>query len=101
MAKKHTKKQTEIPGTERKGVPEIEAAADELREARAELKAATKARDAKAAALIAAMREHQVTKYVFEDGDDETVVDLEQLDKVKVRTRSKAPPAQGATAGAN
>lgn len=97
--KKTTKKQQEIPGTERTGVPDIEAAADELRKARAELKSATKARDAKAAALIASMREHNVTKYVFEDGEDETVIDLEQLDKVKMRTRNKN--ALPASAGAN
>lgn len=95
MAGKKRAKQTEIPGTERKSIKEIEDAAEAVRAARVEVKDATKARDAKVLTLIAEMRKHGVMTYRWEDDDEEEItIDLESKDQVRVRVKSKAPPAQ-------
>lgn len=96
MAGKKRAKQTEIPGTERKSIREIEDAAEAVRAARVEVKDATKARDAKVLTLIAEMRKHGVTTYRWDSDEDEEEItlDLESKDQVRVRVKSKAPPAQ-------
>ncbi len=67
MAK--SKKQTEIPGTEKKRVDEIEDAAEALRDASDALKKATKKRDEAKDRLREAMQKHKVKTYPLEEFD--------------------------------
>lgn len=84
------KKQTEIPGTERKRVPEVETAANELREVRTERMELQKTEGQLQDALIDVMRKHSVTVYKFDGQEDELVVELVDQTKVKVRKASTA-----------
>lgn len=84
------KKQTEIPGTERKRVPEVETAANALRAVRLERMDLQKTEGERVDTLIAVMREHDVKLYKFDGEEDELVVELVDQTKVKVRKADTA-----------
>ena len=83
--------QTTIPGTERKHIPEVEAAALEYRNARDHRMELTKIEVAKKAALIAVLQKFGITVYKFDDDENEEVtVELREKTSVKVRKSSSA-----------
>lgn len=102
MAKqKRVHKQAQLPGHEKSGHPAVEEAADEVREAIAEVKAVTRERDAKIATLVNVMKEHGVTEYEFDEGEHEKViVNHKVVDKILIRTKRKAPPKGAVTENA-
>jgi hypothetical protein len=80
------KQQTEIPGTERKMISEVEHAASELRmtcTSRIELQ---KVEAEQRLELIEIMKKHGITVYKFHD-DDEGELTVEATDKTKVSVR--------------
>lgn len=84
------KKQTEIPGTERKCVAAVEDAANALRAVRLERMELQKAEAEQVTELIDVMRKHDVKLYKFEGEEDELVVELVDVTKVKVRKANTA-----------
>ena len=63
-------KQEQIPGTERKVIPAITKAAEELKAVRTERVKLTKDEGVKVQELIAVMKEHDLTDYEDPDGND-------------------------------
>ncbi len=91
------RKQQEIPGTERKQHPEIEAAAAayvDVRDERAEL---SKRETQKKLELLAVMRAHKLSVYKFYDQQgEELVARIDDGDpKVSVRKTGEAEPEIG------
>jgi predicted Mrr-cat superfamily restriction endonuclease len=79
------KKQTEIPGTERKVNRAIEEKAAILRKFRTSRLNAQKKELAAQADLLDVMQAEKVTRYVFEDDGEELEVLVADVTKVKVR----------------
>lgn len=75
------KKQLEIPGTEPVTIPEIEEAADTYVALRDKRMALTQKEIDARAVLIAAMDEHKLTSYRYDDN----VVTVEPSEKVHVK----------------
>ncbi len=99
MAKKKNARarQSSIPGTERKVHKDVRAAAEQYVEARDERMECTEIEVDKKAALIKAMRKHDLTEYVDEDA--ELIVTLTEGEaKIKVRKLHK-PEAEEAANG--
>jgi len=98
-----TRRQTQIPGTERKSVPEVEEAALGYIEARDERMTHTKREKQKKLELLAVMRAHRVTKYKFDDAEgEELMVSLEDKEPdVSVRKTgdAEAPVGEGMPTG--
>jgi hypothetical protein len=84
-------KQTQIPGTERTSIPEVEEAAVAYRTARDERMAMQENETALQAALVEAMTKHgcEVYKYTDDDGEDMKVFVIDSK-KAKVK-KVKAP----------
>lgn len=81
--------QTQIPGIERKTIPEVEQAAKIYRDARDARMAKTKDEVAKRDALVAVMQENKVKLYKFDGPDgEELTVELDEKWKVKVKTKT-------------
>lgn len=87
MTKKSKPKQTNIPGTERKSIAEIDEAAEAYRDARDERMKLTEEERETHEALLEVMKRHGVTdRYVYVDDDgDELEVSVADVVKVKVR----------------
>jgi len=80
------RKQMQIPGTERKEVPEIETAAEAYREVRDERAALSKRESMKRMELLAIMRAHGVKLYRYLDNEGlelEVIVDDEPTVRVR------------------
>lgn len=80
------KKQTTIPGTERKTHADVAKAAEAYVDARDKRMALTKKEVETKAALAAAMRKHKLETYVVEGDDEDLEVTFEQgEEKLKVK----------------
>ncbi len=86
------KKQMQIPGTERKSVPEVEAAAEAYRDVRDERCELSKREKQKKLELLAVMKAHKVKKYKYDDEQgEEILVSLDDRDpEVSVRKTGEA-----------
>lgn len=82
--------QVQIPGTERKTIPAIEAAANAYRDARDTRMEHTKVEVAKKADLIRVMQEHKVALYKF-DGPEGEELTAELKDETTVKVKTKTP----------
>lgn len=80
--------QTQIPGTERPAIDEIEEAAEKLRVVRKKRMDLTEDETQLAAALDEAMKKHSVTlyRYAGPEGEDFEAVAVESQRKVKAPT---------------
>ncbi|HVY79879.1 MAG TPA: hypothetical protein VG994_02765 [Steroidobacteraceae bacterium] len=79
-------KQTFIPGTEPDTSPELEEAADRLREAEAAVKAAQEVKATRGEALVFAMQNASVSKYRYTDSEGRSwVVRLKRKDRVVIK----------------
>ena len=88
-----TKRQQEIPGTERKAIGEIDSAAEAYIEIRDERMALTKQEVEKKGALMAAMQKHKLDTYCDENAVPALLVTLVPgEDKVKVRRAEDEDP---------
>jgi hypothetical protein len=86
MSKRKKQKQMTIPGTERKEIPEIEAAAEAYREVRDERAELSKQERLKKLELLALMRAHKCTLYRYSDEDgEEHEIAASEDPKVKIR----------------
>lgn len=94
------KAQTEIPGTERPSIPEVEEAAEDYRALRDERMAlAEKEAEAKRT-LITKMKAHNQTAYRYEDNDGvERKVILDEKTNAKVAKVKRENPDEGSTVG--
>lgn len=78
--------QTQIPGTERVCIAEVERAAIDYRSVRDERMALTKLETTARDRLLATMTEHDVTLYRYTDGENEDItVEVKTSSKVRVR----------------
>lgn len=78
--------QTQIPGTERQYIAEVEAAANAYRNARDERMELTKLEVVRRDELIRVMGEHKLDVYKYDDDEGvELTVKLDTKTKVKVR----------------
>ncbi len=99
MAKKTAKKvkQLKIPGTERKGIREVDDAAEAFRIARDKRMAMTKVEKEKKTLLMGIVKKHGLESYVYddEDGEEEEVLyKAETAEDVKVKkVKAKPDPA--------
>jgi hypothetical protein len=85
------KQQTlDAPGMERKRIPQVEAAANKLRETRTERMELQKLEATQQDELVEKMREHGVRLYKFDGEDDELIVELKDKTKVQVRKATTA-----------
>ena len=75
----------DAPGMERKRIPEIEDAANELRGTRTEHMGLQKLEAEQQETLVSVMRAHGVKLYKFDGDEDELVVELDDVTKMKVR----------------
>lgn len=90
------RKQMQIPGTERKEIPDVEKAAEAYREVRDERAELSKREAQKKLELLAVMRANKVTIYRYHDGNGEeleAIIDDEP--KVRVRKTGEAEPEVG------
>ncbi len=81
------KKQTEVPGTERESIPEVDAAAADVYElTRERLDIQEKEKNARAK-LMDLMKKHKLTSvgYVYEDGEERYDVQFKETEKVSVK----------------
>jgi hypothetical protein len=85
MSNKPEPKQLQVPGTERKAIPELEEAAENFRLLRNERMQLTEKETAAQAELVAKMKAHNQTvyRYVDDKGNDQKVV-LSEVSKAKV-----------------
>ena len=73
------RKQMQIPGTERKSVPEVEEAAEAYREVRDERCELSRKEKQKKLELLAVMKAHKVKKYKYDDENgEELLVSLDE-----------------------
>lgn len=80
--------QLSLAGTEREEVPEVEEAADRLREADGALKAAKEVKDVRAEVLVDMMRAHGVDAYKYTDNDGvRWTIKLDRKTKVTIKRR--------------
>ena len=86
------KRQMQIPGTERKSVPEVEQAAESYREVRDERCELSKREKQKKLELLAVMKAHKVKKYKYDDENgEEIMVSLDDRDpEVNVKRTGEA-----------
>lgn len=84
-AKKTKAEQLQVPGTERKSDPVIEAAASALRETRSQRMALQQTEAEESDALCAAMQAAGVKVFKFALDDEELTVTLDSKTKVKIR----------------
>jgi hypothetical protein len=85
------RKQMQIPGTERKEVPEVEQAAEAYREVRDERAELSKREAQKKAELQAVMRAHKLKKYRYHDENGEELeVVFEDEPRVRLRKTGEA-----------
>lgn len=68
------RKQMQIPGTERKQVPEVEQAAESYREVRDERCELSRREKQKKLELLAVMKAHKVKKYKYDDENGEEIL---------------------------
>lgn len=98
MARRKKQTQTQIPGTERKGVPELDEIAapyvEELYQALESHKAAGELR----AQLIARMVHLERAKYVFSDGEYDYEFEAESKTKLKTKRRRVGSEDEGEAA---
>ncbi len=85
ISTKKKREQLEVPGTERKRIPEVEAAAEKLRECRVERMSLQAEEVDLQANLLDEMTKHGVTTYRFQLDEDELVATAESKQKVKIR----------------
>lgn len=85
-------RQTEIPGTERKRIAEVEDAFADYDEARAKAKLAKNAENAHYDGVIQAMRDAKVSVYKFASQDGTTVT-ITLNDKTKFKVHKAKPEA--------
>ncbi len=97
------RRQTQIPGTERKSVPDVEQAALLYIEVRDERMDLSKREKQKKLELLAVMRAHKVKRYKFDDAEgEELLVALEDREPdVSVRKTGDAetPVGEGISGG--
>jgi hypothetical protein len=86
------RRQMNIPGTERKSVPEVEKAAEAYREVRDERAELSKRERQKKLELLAVMRANKVTKYKYDDEHgEEILVSLDERDpEISVKKTGEA-----------
>jgi len=100
MSKRKKQKQMTIPGTERKEIPEIEAAAEAYREVRDERCELSKQERLKKLELLALMRAHKCTLYRYSDEEgEEHEVAASEDPKVKLRKVETEVIEESATKG--
>jgi hypothetical protein len=85
-------RQQEIPGTERKKIPEVEAAFEDWDEAKSRRMAAKTAEDTKYESALNAMRDAKATTYSFASSDGTTIT-LTLTDKTKLKVHKAKPAA--------
>jgi hypothetical protein len=85
-------KQQEIPGTERKKIPDVEEAFERFDECKQEAAAAKNAEKAAYDAVIERMRDTKTKTYSFPMSDGTTVT-LSLSDKTKLKVHKKKPEA--------
>jgi len=91
------KRQMQIPGTERKSVPEVEAAAEVYREVRDERCELSRREKQKKLELLAVMKAHKVKRYKYDDDNgEEIMVSLDEREpEVNVKKTGEAEPEIG------
>jgi hypothetical protein len=91
------RKQMQIPGTERKSVPEVEEAAQAYREVRDERCELSRKEKQKKLELLAVMKAHKVKKYKYDDENgEEMLVSLDEREPdVTVRKTGEAESEVG------
>jgi hypothetical protein len=98
-----TRKQIQIPGTERKAHPEVEAAAQAYATVRDERSDLSKREHQKKIELLVTMKAHKLTVYKFyDDNGEEVVARIDEAEpKVTVRKTGEAEPeiGQGVSSG--
>lgn len=88
------KRQTQIPGTERASIPEIDEAAEEYRLVRDERMAlSTKEAEAKKK-LVATMQSHNQSAYRYDDQDG-----IERNVKLETKVSAKVAKVKGQSSG--
>lgn len=85
-------RQTEIPGTERKKIPDVEEAFEEYDEANTNAIAAKNVKDSTYASVIERMHDAKVKTYSFPMSDGTTVT-ISLSDKTKLKVHKKKPEA--------
>lgn len=97
------KKQMQIPGTERKQVPEVEQAAEAYREVRDERCELSRREKQKKLELLAVMKAHKIKRYKYDDekGEEILVALDEREPEVKVQRtgEAEAPVGEGVSSG--
>jgi hypothetical protein len=93
MPRRKPPEQTQIPGTERKVAPEIEAITVELVTARAEKKDAKEAEDGATERLVEAMRKLGIEVYKFHEADGTEVTVRVKAAKTKITVKKARPAA--------
>ena len=91
------RKQMQIPGTERKSVPEVEEAAEAYREVRDERCELSRREKQKKQELLAVMKAHKVKKYKYDDENgEELLVSLDEREpEVSVKKTGEAESEVG------
>lgn len=85
-------KQTEIPGTERKKIPDVEEAFEQFDEAKQSAAAARNVEKASYDSVIERMHDAKVKAYSFPMSDGTTVT-ITLSDKTKLKVHKKKPDA--------
>lgn len=97
------KKQLNIPGTERKQVPEVEQAAESYREARDERCEMSRREKQKKLELLAVMKAHKVKRYKYDDENGEEILvsldDKEPDVKVQRTGEAESEVGEGVSSG--
>lgn len=91
------RKQIQIPGTERKQFPEVEAAAQAYATVRDERSELSKREHQKKLELLITMKQHKLAVYkFFDDNGEEVVARIDEAEpKVTVRKTGEAEPEVG------
>lgn len=90
------RKQMNIPGTERTAIPDVEVAAEELREVSLEHNELGKKKTAKKAELLALLKAHKLKLYRYHDEDGEEIeLRVDDEPKVKLRKTGEAEAEVG------
>jgi hypothetical protein len=92
-----SKRQAEIPGTERETDAELDVVVDRILDARARRLSGKQDEDEAVSELRSVMRQKELTLYTYFDGEDRYDVELEAVDdRVSVRRAKSITAGNGA-----